>query len=79
MNDIELKAKLIKEDGCKKSTAEYLVKIWGLCHRLIGLIEDAHPGLSTWCIFYGNTFDELSKLWTEGNKKEESNGEKRKR
>lgn len=45
---------------------EYLAHVKELAQRLVNLIDDKQPGLLSWCMMYGKTFQELSDLWVNG-------------
>ncbi len=36
-----------------------------LAHRLVALLQDPHPGLSTWIESYGRTVRNITEFWDE--------------
>ncbi len=34
-------------------------------HRLDAMLQDPHPGLSTWCQIYGELMQAIVKFWNE--------------
>ena len=47
----------------KETTEEYLDRLLLEVNKLKSLLEDPHPGLSTWCTCYAKQMDKIVNFW----------------